>query len=246
MRPSHSSSTYRRGEELHEHILLTAKDVFLEVGFDRASMDEIAARARTSKRTLYAHFGNKDSLFLAVAELTRGLYLDRLGTPEDYADDPNEAIVLFCGRFLEVLLWQSASRTCRLGITEAERLPAAGVSYYDTLFTCTHDRLADFLAARNRLDRKRADGLANALIGRVLFPRVIRVLFGVDPARPHLSNGSGVPHDLDLTPVRIAVSELLMKLPGARRKAPAPKPQPQPAAEPKGVASHGPNIRNSG
>ncbi|MFZ0088429.1 MAG: TetR/AcrR family transcriptional regulator [Solirubrobacteraceae bacterium] len=202
-------SSLRRGGKLREHILWTAKDVFLEVGFDRASMDEIAARAQTSKRTLYAHFGNKESLFVAVAELTRGLYLDRLGAPEDYAQDSEEAIVLFCGRFLEVLLWESASRTCRLGITEAERLPAAGASYYDTLFATTHDRLADFLAARHRLEREQADRLADALIGRMLYPRVIRVLFGVDPARPKLSDGPAMPDDLDLTTVRTTVSELL-------------------------------------
>lgn len=203
----------RRGEELREHILWTAKDLFLEVGFDRASMDRVAARAQTSKRTLYAHFGNKDSLFVAVAELTRRLYLDRLGAPGDYAQDPEEAVVLFCGRFLEVLLWESATRTCRLGITEAERVPAAAASYYETLFASTHDRLADFLATRYELDREQGGQLGDALIGRVLYPRVIRGLFGVDPARTTLSEGRAVPTDLDLAPVRAAVSELLVQLP---------------------------------
>ncbi len=46
----------RRGEELREHILWAAKDVFLEMGFERASMDEVAARASTSKRSLYGAF----------------------------------------------------------------------------------------------------------------------------------------------------------------------------------------------
>jgi hypothetical protein len=32
-----------------------AKDVFLETGYERASMDAVAARAGTSKRSLYAH-----------------------------------------------------------------------------------------------------------------------------------------------------------------------------------------------
>jgi AcrR family transcriptional regulator len=44
----------KRGLELREHMLYAAKNVFLEVGFERASMDVIAARAKTSKRTLSA------------------------------------------------------------------------------------------------------------------------------------------------------------------------------------------------
>ena len=33
----------RRGEELRRHILFVAKDVFLETGYERASMDTVAA-----------------------------------------------------------------------------------------------------------------------------------------------------------------------------------------------------------
>ena len=95
-----------RGGELREHILKAAKDVFLEMGYERASMDVVAARAETSKRTLYAHFESKDKLFLAVVDLVRELYLGRLKVPEDYSDDTTEAVVLFCGRFLQLLLWQ--------------------------------------------------------------------------------------------------------------------------------------------
>jgi AcrR family transcriptional regulator len=62
-----------RGGDLRDHILWTAKDLFLEVGYERASMDVVAERAATSKRSLYAHFESKDKLFLAVAELIRDL-----------------------------------------------------------------------------------------------------------------------------------------------------------------------------
>ena len=68
-----------RGEQLRRHILFAAKDVFLETGYERASMDTVAARAGTSKRSLYAHFESKDKLFLAVLDFVRELYLGRLG-----------------------------------------------------------------------------------------------------------------------------------------------------------------------
>jgi len=78
----------RRGDQLREHILSIAKDVFLEMGFERASMDVVAARAETSKRSLYAHFANKEKLFLAVVDLVRGLFLSRLRMPGDYSKQP--------------------------------------------------------------------------------------------------------------------------------------------------------------
>lgn len=36
---------------------------FAERGYEKASMDEVALVAETTKRTVYAHFGNKEALF---------------------------------------------------------------------------------------------------------------------------------------------------------------------------------------
>src|ERR1700749_4863160 len=132
----------RRGDELRRHILIEAKNVFLSLGYERASMDAVAARAGTSKRSLYAHFESKDKLFLAVLELIRELYLGRLRTPGAYADEPLEAVTRFCGRFLQLMTWEPQVLTARLTIAEAERLPASSRAYFDAVFTSTQDRLA--------------------------------------------------------------------------------------------------------
>jgi TetR/AcrR family transcriptional repressor of mexJK operon len=47
-------------------ILEAATTVFLREGFERASVDVIAAEADVSKRTIYNHFTDKRGLFLAV------------------------------------------------------------------------------------------------------------------------------------------------------------------------------------
>ena len=78
----------RRGDKLREHILWVAKDVFLEMGFERASMDVVAARAETSKRSLYAHFENKEKLFLAVIELVRGGAIGKVHNVQIWTDRP--------------------------------------------------------------------------------------------------------------------------------------------------------------
>src|SRR5215475_9327924 len=52
--------------EVDERILDAARKVFLERGFEGASMDEIAAAARAGKPTIYARFRDKRALFTAV------------------------------------------------------------------------------------------------------------------------------------------------------------------------------------
>jgi AcrR family transcriptional regulator len=199
----------RRGDELREHILRTAKDVFLETGFERASMDVVATRAATSKRSLYAHFESKDKLFLAVVDLVRELYLDKLKTPADYSADTAEAVVLFCGRFVQMLLWGPALRTCRLGIAEADRLPAASARYYDAIFQSTQERLATFLGKQRRLTPAASARIAEELLGRAAYPLFVRALFGVDELRDEWPDESSITADLDLGPIRKTVAALL-------------------------------------
>lgn len=199
----------RRGAELREHILLAAKDVFLELGYERASMDVVAARAATSKRSLYAHFETKDKLFVAVVDFVRELYLHRIKTPGDYASETEEAVVLYCGRFLQTLLWAPVLRTCRLGIAEADRLPAASAQLYDTYFAVTHERLATFLVERYAMDPTSAADLARDLLGRTAFPQFARALFGLEELLTELPEEASIAEDVDLAPIRRAVTALL-------------------------------------
>src|SRR5690606_36498040 len=49
-----------------EQILQGAKALFRELGFERASVDAIAAEAGVSKATIYNHFRSKEALFLSA------------------------------------------------------------------------------------------------------------------------------------------------------------------------------------
>jgi AcrR family transcriptional regulator len=59
-------------------MLDAASAVFAAEGFDRATMDMIAARADTTKPTLYASFGSKERLFQAAVEREYELLKERL------------------------------------------------------------------------------------------------------------------------------------------------------------------------
>lgn len=59
-------------------ILRVAGKVFAEGGYERASMDRIAAMAGVSKPMLYAYFGSKEGLYVAYIERTGGELVQRL------------------------------------------------------------------------------------------------------------------------------------------------------------------------
>ena len=84
----------RSAAHTRQQILDTAYVLFRGKGFTRASMDEIAAASKLTKRTLYYHFRSKDELLAAMLEAQHELALaafktfgDRLsGTPEAIID----------------------------------------------------------------------------------------------------------------------------------------------------------------
>ena len=201
----------RRGDQLREHILFIAKDVFLELGFERTSMDVISSRAETSKRSVYAYFGSKEKLFLAVIELVRGLFLLRLRQPADYSDKPAEALTLFCGRYLEILLYQASVQMVRVSLAEAERFPEQAAQYFDQLFTQVHGRLADYLKTTFKLSAAGSNDTTQRLLGQLLYPRLPRALFGIDPLATNFNREAVIP-SIDLRPIRKVVAEVIASL----------------------------------
>ena len=203
-------STARRGDKLREHILWVAREVFLEMGYERTSMDEVARRAETSKRSLYAHFESKEKLFLAFLELMRGLFLGRLGTPDDYSEQPADALVVFCGRYLEILLHGSV-RICRVIMAESARFPESSAQYFDVAFSAAHERLCTYLKEVFGLTMEASEDAAQRLLGQILYPRFLRALFGMD-VLPESFDYATLAPDFDLEPVRRAVADLIASL----------------------------------
>ena len=205
----------RRGNELRKHILWTAKDAFLEFGFERTSMDEIAARAATSKRSLYAHFESKENLFLAVIELVRGLFRDTLRSPGDYPGQPAEALVMFCARYLEILLYESSVQMLRVSMAEAARFPEGAARYFEVMFEEVRTRLGTYLETTFSLSEAAGNQAAQCLLSQILYPRLLRALFGIDPLAKSF-NAETLSPNFDLTPIRKAVADIMSSLPEYR------------------------------
>jgi TetR/AcrR family transcriptional regulator, mexJK operon transcriptional repressor len=62
-----TAKTLREGSAAKRAAILSAaRDLFLNDGFDRTSVDAVSARAGVSKRTVYDYFGDKATLLQAV------------------------------------------------------------------------------------------------------------------------------------------------------------------------------------
>lgn len=202
----------KRGEELRKQMLFAAKAVFLEVGFERASMDRIAEHAGTTKRTVYAHFTSKENLFLAVFDFVLDLQLEHLQEPATYATDPVQALALFCAHFLETILSSRPLRLCRLGITEAERFPQGAVRLHEALFESAQTRIAQFLGERLAIETEASQLLAQNLLAQLLYPRFTRALFGSIEPEATWSDDLGASPAIDLTAIRSAIIILVPAL----------------------------------
>ena len=116
----------RRLEELFD----VATRLFLEHGFDGASMALIAKTANASKETLYNNFGSKEDLFAKIIEalslrITRGLVARSID------GSATETLQAFGEQLLDVVLDERTLLVYRLLATETARHPQLTDTFYN-------------------------------------------------------------------------------------------------------------------
>jgi AcrR family transcriptional regulator len=112
-----------RGEARRQAFLKAAREVFLEQGYEAASVNDIIRRAGGSMATLYAQFGNKEGLFLAVAQEQHERVMEAM-TPECVDHLPLEEGLQTIGeQFLRVLLEPDTLAMFRVVIGEGRNFP---------------------------------------------------------------------------------------------------------------------------
>ena len=118
-------------DEKTEAIVNAARTTFLSLGYDSASMDQIALTAGVSKRTVYNRFRSKEELFGATIEETCRNLLP-VNVEEIEASLPPEDFILQLSRqFVEGILQPEALALRRIATFEAGRSPQIGRSYLE-------------------------------------------------------------------------------------------------------------------
>ncbi len=112
-----------RGADTREAILFAGKDVFLEEGYEGASMDRIAERAGVTKRTVYAHYASKHALFSEAVARGCANVVGQMLRPEQLGPEPRPGLFLMLRTARELMLSPGCLRLERVVAAEAERHP---------------------------------------------------------------------------------------------------------------------------
>jgi AcrR family transcriptional regulator len=131
-------------------ILEGARKVFLDLGFDGASMGEIARAAGVSKGTLYVYFADKSRLFEAIVEEEK---LEQSKNAFNFDPERDVATTLpeFGRAYITLLCRPGGGSAIRTVMAIAERMPEVGSRFYTQVIAYTVDRFAAYLEARGRL-----------------------------------------------------------------------------------------------
>ncbi|WP_456622427.1 TetR/AcrR family transcriptional regulator [Bradyrhizobium sp. P5_C12] len=127
-------------------ILDGARKVFMDLGFDGASMGEIARAAAVSKGTLYVYFADKSALFEAILE-QEALQHGQVVFNFDPARDAETTLKEFGRAYIHLLCRPGGGSAIRTVMAIAERMPDVGRRYYARVLDKTINRLSDYLKA---------------------------------------------------------------------------------------------------
>jgi AcrR family transcriptional regulator len=127
-------------------ILDGARKVFMDFGFDGASMGEIARAAGVSKGTLYVYFADKFALFEAILE-QEALQYGQVAFNFDPARDVETTLKEFALAYNRMLCRPGGGSAIRTVMAIAERMPDVGRRYYQRVLDRTINRLSDYLKA---------------------------------------------------------------------------------------------------
>ena len=131
-------------------ILDGARNVFMDLGFDGASMGEIAKAAGVSKGTLYVYFADKCALFEAIVEeetVEQGKVAFNLDPTRDVPTTLHE----FGEAYIAMICRPGGGSAIRTVMAIAERMPDVGRRYYERVLENTIKRLAGYLDAHVKL-----------------------------------------------------------------------------------------------
>ena len=165
-----------------EQIYAAARAIFMESGYEAASMDAVAARAGVSKATIYVHFEGKRALFEAIIRRHTESLFSHMQLP-DRIDDLRQALITLAQSFVEMILKPEALSMYRVVAAEAVRQPEIGEAFYNAGPGYTRQKVGEYflnLAKRGlmKMDESEAPLMANLFLSMLAGDCHASQLFG--------------------------------------------------------------------
>ncbi|WP_326885709.1 TetR/AcrR family transcriptional regulator [Rhizobium beringeri] len=123
--PPAAGGRFAAGEDpaKRQQILAGAKRVFMKMGFDAASMNDVTREAGVSKGTLYVYFTNKEELFSAMIETERAAFVAAVRTALAEHDDPEAGLYEFGISFVTHMTDEKVINAMRTVLGVRDRMP---------------------------------------------------------------------------------------------------------------------------
>ena len=167
-------------------IVAAAGKLFVSNGFGATSMDAIATEANVSKRTVYSHFENKESLFAAIMEEACARQGGQEGCPlnGDGAMDvpPEEMLRRTAQHLLNIICNGETTELFRVVMGESGRFPALGQTFYESGPGWIINAVHEYLSAAEALGHLAIDDkmlAARQFIALVIDPIKLELTLGV-------------------------------------------------------------------
>lgn len=141
-----------RGEQRRRAFLDAAAEVFLEPGYEAASVNEVVRRAGGSLATLYSQFGNKDGLFWAMVEEATLNFSSSLRQQAQLDRPLEEGLQAIGEHYLELMLRPRSLALFRIMIGEAHKFPEMARRFFMMGPDQVRATVSQYLAARAEIE----------------------------------------------------------------------------------------------
>ena len=128
-----------------KQIIEGARRVFIETGFDAASMNDITRAAGVSKGTIYVYFANKEELFEALIEEERGKIFNDTFAALEQGGELRETLIRYGMALARKITSDKVIMAQRTVIGICERIPELGARFYERGPKVGHAKLMAFL-----------------------------------------------------------------------------------------------------
>ncbi|MFN2525918.1 MAG: TetR/AcrR family transcriptional regulator [Actinomycetota bacterium] len=153
------------GTQRREQLLNVGRTLFAERGFEAASIEEVAQRAKISKPVVYEHFGGKEGIYAVVVDREMRDLLDRIRSALT-ADHPRAMLEQAADAFLSYV--EQEPDGFRILVRDVPAVSTVGTfgSLVGDIAAQVQDVFAEEFTARG-FDKKLAPLYSRALVGMV-------------------------------------------------------------------------------
>lgn len=166
--------------EVERRILDAATAIFLEHGFGRATLDQVAEHAHVGKTTLYSRYATKEALFEAVVRKCVETFLQDMDT--GFAQgNLKEKLVQVGTALARATLTPYVVSIMRITLAETDRFPEIAKEAFRLGFGACVQSIADALTnGEEPLSAELALGVGKRFVEMALHPLYFHAFFGDD------------------------------------------------------------------